>query len=162
MYKMNAENKPVSLCRATEDDIETVWKMQVEAFSGLLEKYQDYDLSPAAEGMERVAARFGQLGSAFYFICADGKQVGVIRIVDLQDGSQKRISPIWVMPEYRNHGYAQRAILAAEELYGAEHWSLDTILQEKGNVHLYEKLGYHRVGEPVKINERMDLVYYEK
>ena len=29
-------------------------------------------------------------------------------------------------------GYAQEAILAAEELYGPDNWSLDTILQEKG------------------------------
>ncbi len=49
---MSIKLKPIS-----PEDIETVWKMQVEAFSGLLEKYHDYDLSPAAEGMDRVLAR---------------------------------------------------------------------------------------------------------
>ena len=39
------ELKPVM-----RDEIETVWKMQVEAFSELLEKYQDYDTSPAGIG----------------------------------------------------------------------------------------------------------------
>ena len=42
--------KPVTLRVAARDDMPTIWRMQVEAFSGLLEKYQDHDLSPAAEG----------------------------------------------------------------------------------------------------------------
>ena len=40
--------------------------------------------------------------------------------------------------------------------------SLDTILQEEGNGYLYEKLGYKRTGKIENINERMDIVYYEK
>ena len=48
----------VELIPIVREDVETVWKMQVEAFAGLLERYQDYDISPAAEGMEKVMARF--------------------------------------------------------------------------------------------------------
>ena len=39
----------ITLKIATEEDIKTVWEMQVKAFSDLLEKYQDYDMSPAAK-----------------------------------------------------------------------------------------------------------------
>lgn len=77
-------------------------------------------------------------------------------------GGAKCISPIWIMPKYRNKGYAQQAILAAEKIYGSDHWCLDTILQEEGNLHLYEKLGYHQMGRVDKINDRMNIVYYEK
>ena len=42
----------VSLIAAGKDDMKTIWKMQVEAFSELLDKYQDYDTSPAAESFE--------------------------------------------------------------------------------------------------------------
>ncbi len=154
--------KNIILKPVTEEDIETVWKMQVEAFSGLLEKYRDFELSPAAESMDKVAARFGQPWTTYYFIMADEEKAGVIRVVDKKDGSRKRISPVWIMPEYRNKGYAQQAILEAEKIYGSDHWCLDTILQEKGNLHLYEKLGYHRTGRIDKINDRMDIVYYEK
>ncbi len=152
----------IRLVPAAREDMETVWRMQVEAFSGLLEKYQDYDLSPAAEGPEKILQRFEQSGSVYYFILAEGKKAGVIRVIDRKDGSRKRISPMWIMPEFRNRGYAQAAILAAEQLYGPSHWCLDTILQEKGNLHLYEKLGYHQTGRVEKINDRMDIVYYEK
>ena len=152
----------IELKPALRDDIEIVWRMQVEAFSGLLEKYQDYETSPAVEEMKSVAARFEQTGSKYYFIMAGDKPVGVIRIIDKMDGSRKRISPIWIMEEYRGRGYAQAAMEEAERIYGKNHWCLDTILQEKGNLHLYEKMGYHQTGKIEHINDRMDIVFYEK
>lgn len=39
---------------------------------------------------------------------------------------------------------------------------IDTILQEKGNLHLYEKMGYVQTGKVEHINEKMDIVFYEK
>ena len=155
--KLKVELKPV-----VREDVETVWKMQVEAFKGLLEKYRDYDLSPAAEGVDKVLARFEQPWTIYYFIMVNNEKTGVIRVVDKKDGSRKRISPIWIMSEYRGRGYAQQAIMEAEKIYGSQNWSLDTILQEKGNLHLYEKLGYRQTGKVEKINDRMDIVFYEK
>lgn len=152
----------IELKKVTREDIETVWKMQVEAFTGLLEKYQDFDTSPAAEPVDKVIARFEQPWTTYFFIVAEGEKVGAVRVVDMKDGSRKRISPIWIMSEYRNKGYAQDTILAVEELYGSDNWCLDTILQEKGNLHLYEKMGYHQTGRVEKINDRMDIVFYEK
>lgn len=154
--------KIVKLNPIVEEDIELVWKMQVDAFSELLEKYKDFDMSPAAEKMDKINARFKQPWTTYYFILADDEKVGVIRVVDKKDGSRKRISPIWIMPEFRNKGYAQQAILEAERIHGSNQWCLDTILQEKGNLYLYEKLGYHQTGRIDKINDRMDIVYYEK
>ena len=152
----------ISLEKVARGDVEIVWKMQTEAFSGLLEKYRDYETSPAAEGLDKVLARFEQPWTSYYFIIADGSRVGAVRVIDKKDGSRKRISPIWIMEEYRNRGYAQQAIKALENLYGSDNWCLDTILQEKGNCHLYEKMGYHRTGKTEKINDLMDIVFYEK
>ena len=152
----------VTLRQAKREDVETIWKMQVEAFRGLLEKYQDYDISPGAEPVDNVISRFEQPWTTYFFIEADGIDVGAIRVVDKKDGSRKRISPLWIMEEYRGKGYAQAAILAVEEIYGADYWCLDTIIQEKGNCHLYEKMGYHQTGKVEHINERMDIVFYEK
>ena len=90
-------------------------------------------------------------------------KVGVIRIVDCKnDVTRKRISPIFIMPEYRNKGYSQQAIKEAERIHGENHWKLDTILQEKGNCYLYEKLGYHQTGKVEQINDNMTIVFYEK
>ena len=152
----------VTLKKAGSADIQEIWQMQRQAFAGLLEKYQDYDTNPGAEGIDRIRYRFEQAGSVYYFIMEDGVKTGVIRIVDRQDGSRKRISPLWIMPACRGRGLAQAAIWEAERLYGPDHWSLDTILQEEGNLHLYEKMGYHQTGQIEKINDRMDIVFFEK
>ena len=152
----------VKLIKASRDDMKTIWLMQKEAFGGLLEKYQDHGISPASESYERIIEKYEMQGSSYYFISDSGVNVGVTRIIDKNDGSRKRISPLWIMPEHRNKGYARAAIKEAERIHGADNWSLDTILQEKGNLHLYEKLGYHRTGKIEKINDRMDIVYYEK
>ena len=154
---MSVELKPI-----TREDVETIWKMQVEAFSELLKKYHDYDMSPATESLEKIMSKFEQPWTTYYFIISNNEKVGAIRIVDKKDGSRKRISPIWIMPEHRGKGYAQQAMLEAERIYGSTHWCLDTILQEKGNLYLYEKLGYHQTGKIEHINDRMDIVFYEK
>lgn len=53
-------------------------------------------------------------------------------------------------------------IQLAEEIHGTENWMLSTILQEKGNCHLYEKMGYHQTGETKPVNDKLTLVFYEK
>ena len=152
----------VILQKANREDMRELWQMQVDAFKGLLAKYHDHDMSPAAESFERILQKFDFTGTTYFFIVAEEKRVGGIRIIDKKDGSRKRISPIWIMPEFRNLGFAQQAILEAERIYGEDNWSLDTILQEKGNLHLYEKLGYRQTGKIEKISDIMDIVYYEK
>ncbi len=136
--------------------------MQVEAFSDLLEKYRDYDISPANEPMSRIMERLEQPFTYYYFIMDGDTAVGAVRVVDMKDGSPKRISPIFIMKEHRGKGFAKAAIRAVEELHGTDNWSLDTILQEEGNCCLYEKMGYRRTGDTQVINERMTLVFYEK
>ncbi len=152
----------VILKKADREDMHDMWEMQVEAFKGLLEKYHDYDMSPATESYERILEKYDLAGTTYYFIVADGVNVGGIRIIDKKNGERKRISPLWIMPEFRNKGLAQEAIVEAERIYGDDNWKLDTILQEEGNLHLYEKLGYKRTGEVHKISELMDIVYFEK
>ena len=58
----------VSLIAAGKYDMQTIWEMQVEAFSELLNKYQDYDMSPAAESLEMVMARYEQPWTTYFFI----------------------------------------------------------------------------------------------
>ena len=41
------------LKRATCEDAELIWKMQIEAFSDLYEKYQDTDTSPQLNHLKK-------------------------------------------------------------------------------------------------------------
>ena len=153
----------VRLVRINIEDAEKLWKMQVKAFQNLYEKYQDTETSPATESMDKILMRLKQPFTYYYFIEADNTTVGAIRVVDRHEaGKTKRISPVFVMQEYRNKGLAQKAMILAEEIHGCSHWELDTILQEKGNCYLYEKMGYHRTGKTEVINDKMTLVFYKK
>ena len=42
------------LVRATVNDCEKLWKMQVKAFEDLYKKYQDTETSPATEGIDKI------------------------------------------------------------------------------------------------------------
>ena len=153
----------IELVKAEFDDLNTILQMQKEAFTELYKKYQDTETSPATEKYEDILFRFNQPETTYYFITTYNIKVGVIRVVDCKDGTtRKRISPIFIMPKYRNKGYAQQAIAEAERVHGEQHWKLDTTLQEKGNCYLYEKLGYHQTGKTEQINDKMTIVYYEK
>lgn len=152
----------VYLKRASVADAKDIWSMQIESFAELFERYRDYETNPANERLDRVQWRLEQKSTYYYFICLDSEKVGAIRVVDRKDGSNKRISPLFVLPQYRNQGIAQEAIRQCEEIHGSSCWDLDTILQEAGNCHLYEKMGYHQTGDTKVINDRLTLVFYEK
>ena len=150
------------LVRANVSDCDKIWSMQIEAFADLLAKYQDYETSPGNEPKERIHAKLLDEFTFFYFIYHEDQVAGAVRVVDRKDGDRKRIAPIFIMKKFRNRGLAQKTFEEIERIHGINHWMLDTILQEEGNCYLYEKLGYKRTGKIEHINERMDIVYYEK
>ena len=55
----------ISLVRISANDAEELWKMQIEAFSGLLEQYQDFDTNPGNETVEKVRMRLNQYFTYF-------------------------------------------------------------------------------------------------
>ncbi len=153
----------IKLLRADVSDAKELHEMQTEAFRELLEKYQDLDTNPGNESVEKVEARLNQDFTYFYFICAGTKKAGAVRVVDRKEvGTNKRISPIFILPEFQGQGIAQKAIRICEEIHGKQGWELGTILQEPKNCHLYEKLGYRRTGNTKIINEKLTLVFYCK
>ena len=151
------------LIRANVHDAENLWKMQIVAFQDLYAKYQDTETSPATEPLEKTIMRLEQPFTYYYFIDVEGVNVGAIRVVDTKkSGKRKIISPIFIVKEFRGKGYAQLAMRLAEEIHGRSSWELITIMQEKGNCHLYEKMGYKQTGKTIVVNERMTLVFYCK
>ena len=153
----------IELVKANECHAEEIWNMQKIAFADLLNIYLDYETNPANEPLEKVIVRFRQPFTYFYFIKLNGENIGAIRVVDKKSkGEAKRISPLFILPEYRNKGYAQSAILEVEKIHGSCGWELDTILQESANCHLYEKMGYRKTDKIKKVNSLMTLVFYKK
>ena len=164
--------KKVTLKPATEKDAQLIHQMQCEAFLPLYEKYHDDETSPAKESIERVKGRITNLNSEYYLIQVDGENAGAIRAARkvVKKGEEKiiiqnvqYISPLFILPAFQNRGIAQEAMKQVFELYpDTITWKLDTIKQEAGNCHLYEKCGFVRIGKEHVVNENMTLVDYEK
>ncbi len=72
------ENLNFQLVKASVDDAEMLWKMQVESFVDLLEKYQDYDTNPGNEPIEKIVWRLEQSERYFYIIYSNQTSVGAI------------------------------------------------------------------------------------
>ena len=151
----------ISLQKATYSDCPLIHSIQVKSFIELLQKYQDFDSSPAAESLDQIQQRFQQPYTDYHLIIADEQVVGMLRVCNF--GINCRLSPICVLPQFRGRGYAKQAILAMEKLYPeAILWQLDTIMQEEHLCRLYEGLGYRKTGKAESIKDGMDLVFYEK
>ena len=87
----------------------------------------------------------------------DNVKIGVIRVVKINDDIC-RISPIFIMPEFQNKGYAKAAMAEAERLYPrVKEWHIDNIKQESKLCCLYEKLGYNPTGKEEQIKDGMTL-----
>lgn len=113
------------------------------------------------ESKEVVLEKYTRQGACGYVFIENGLPVGAVRVNVIDDIC--RISALAVLPEYQNRGIAQSALREIEKIHStAKKWVLDTILQEEGNCHLYEKLGYVRIGEPKVVNDRLTLVDYVK
>ena len=147
---------------ASVEDAPAIWEMQKIAFRELLERYQDYDTSPANQSLDQLRLRCSQKDRYYYFIEVDGNPVGVLSVTDKQDGSRKSLSQMFILPQFQGRGYAQEAMKQAEKIHGERGWELDTILQEERLVHLYEKMGYRKTGKTAAVNPRMTLVFYQK
>ncbi len=152
----------IKVMQISSDIADVVHAIQKRSFKQLLDKYHDYDVNPAMESIDMVKKKMDRANTTAYIFKLKDVNVGWVRVTELAEMTYK-ISALCVLPEYQNRGIAQEALKQIESYYPkAQKWILDTIFQEKGNCHLYEKLGYKKVGDLIPINERMTLVSYEK
>ncbi|EOP54539.1 acetyltransferase [Bacillus cereus VDM053] len=140
----------ITLEKATENDAEVLFQMQIDSFSPLLNKYKDYETNPANESIEKTILRINNPGSNFYKMIIDSNLVGAICI------SKKEIPyKFWISPMFIH--------LLIEEMFPeARSFELATILEEERNCFLYEKMGYKRTKVIKKLNDKTTLIYYKK
>ena len=143
-----------------EEDLKKVLEMQKIGFAEWDSKYHDYIVTK--EPFEKLLARFKRPGVFYYFIVKNKEPIGVICVRIDEATGIKRISPIWIMPEYINQGYGQKAIKLLEEIYGTSDWVLRTAIDEERNIHFYQKLGYKLTDDIEVMNKYLTLVLLTK
>ena len=150
----------ISLIKATIQDAELLHAIQKEVFMPLYEKYEDNETSPIFQTLERFKERL-QIGD-FFKIYSGNILVGSVHVYRKSSGVM-RLHMINILGDFQGKGIAQRVMNRLESMYPeAKCWELDTILQEKRNCYLYEKMGYVQTSDTKKINEKMTLVRYVK
>lgn len=162
-YKISKSDvrSEISIKKADKNDLKKIYDMQLTAFRPLLDKYKDYETSPAAETFERTLQRFRFDNVSYHLITLGTAVIGAVRVRWNDDIYV--LSQIIILPEYQGLGYAQEAIRQVEAAYpNASRWRLDTIEQEAKLCHLYEKMGYHKTGHSEHIKDGMDIIFYEK
>lgn len=141
--------------------IDIVFEIQKKAFLPLFERYADTETNPYCESKETVLSKYLRKDTDGYLFLAGDAFAGCVRIVKSYNAC--KVAALAVLPEFQNRGIAQSALAEIEKLYpSVEMWKLDTIKQEVGNCHLYEKLGYVRTGVEKSIKEGMTIVDYVK
>ncbi|MCZ1268103.1 GNAT family N-acetyltransferase [Paenibacillus tundrae] len=152
----------ISLSKAGLKEASIIHEMQIKAFMPLLNKYKDYETSPANQTVEQIEDRINQSYTDYYLIREANIPVGAIRIVK-KENKIYRVSPIFILPDYQGRGIAQKVFSIIEDRYSdARIWELATISEEQRNCYLYEKLGYRQKGDTKQINDKMTIVIYEK
>ncbi|WP_395940854.1 GNAT family N-acetyltransferase [Bacillus sp. FJAT-22090] len=150
----------IALTKATNADAEQLFDIQRSVFMPLYEKYQDHKTTPVNQTFERFEERL-KIGD-FYKIILDHTIVGSVHVYAKSPGVM-RLHMINILEEFQGKGIAQQVMLRIESMYPeASIWELDTILQEKRNCYLYEKMGYVQTGDIWKVNDNMTLVHYVK
>lgn len=132
------------------------------AYLPLLEKYHDEKENPANKTVDDVIYDLKRENSDAYLLLKDDEKIGYVR-VGHRGEREYSIADLAIQPEYQGNGYAQFFIKEIEKMYSmAEKWSLVTIMEEKKDCYLYEKLGYEQKGILQEVNEGMHFVLYAK
>ena len=151
---------------ADTKDCELINRMAQEAFPftyrHILEPDQIEYMMHWMYDPQNIYTQMTEEGHVYFVAYQDDEPAGYVSV--RPDGeSLYHLEKIYVLPEYQNKGIAQAALKEIERMHnGCKCWILDTILEEKGNCHLYEKLGYVKIGEPQAVNEHLTLINYKK
>lgn len=152
----------ITLEKATKEDAEVLHALQIKCFLPLLEKYNDHGTNPACQPIEKTLIRITDPLKGFYKILKDNILVGGIVVKQTNPGTLF-LGPIFIDPEFQNQKIAQKALKLIEDMFPTKmFFELAAITQEKGNVHLYEKMGYVATGENKKISDSMIIPFFRK
>ncbi len=152
----------ITLEKAIPKDAKALYALQIKCFLPLLVKYKDHGTNPACEPIDKTLTRITDPLKGFYKILKDNILVGGIAIKHIAPGILF-LGPIFIDSEFQNQKIAQKALKLIEDIFPRiDFFELATIAQEKGNIHLYEKMGYIATGENKKISDSIIIHFFSK
>jgi ribosomal protein S18 acetylase RimI-like enzyme len=137
----------VTIAAATERDAEQIFRLQYLCFQSEAALYGNYRIDPLVQTLDSVRE---EVAEDCVFVARLGDEVvGSVRGHVTEDGSAA-IGKLCVHPRLQGHGIGARLLKAAEaalaEERGATRFRLHTGHRSEGNLRLYRRVGYERVG----------------
>lgn len=152
----------VTISAATEHDAEQILKLQYLCYQSEAALYGDYNIPPLTQSLEDLRA---ELAEGCVLVARLGAEVvGSVRgTVDL-DGTA-RIDRLMVHPRMQRHGLGGRLLGRLEQRLSADlaatRYRLFTGHRSEGNLRLYRRAGYNKVGTE-QVSADLSLVTLEK
>ena len=133
----------VSLRRADLGDAELIHQMQIAAFAPLLEKYQDYEYSPAMETLERTVYRMSLPVADHWLILLGSHPIGAIGI-GRYEGVLK-LKRLFILPEYQNQGFASELVAKVCYETAVRGHKIYLFYLDPVAGHVYRKVGFREL-----------------
>ncbi|NEY34386.1 GNAT family N-acetyltransferase [Streptomyces sp. PRKS01-65] len=137
----------VTISAATEQDAEQIFRLQYLCFQDEAALYGNYRIDPLVQTLDSVRE---EVARDCVFVARLGDEVvGSVRGRVTEDGAAS-IGRLCVHPRLQGHGIGARLLRAAESALagerGATRFRLHTGHRSEGNLGLYRRVGYERVG----------------
>src|SRR5690606_21628931 len=137
----------VTISAAAEQDAEQIFRLQYLCFQSEAALYGNYRIAPLVQSLDSVRQ---EVAEDCVFVARLGDEVvGSVRGRITEDGTAA-IGKLCVHPRLQGHGIGARLLRAAEaalaEERGAKTFRLEAGHRSEGNLRLYSKVGYQRVG----------------
>ncbi|WP_326696565.1 GNAT family N-acetyltransferase [Streptomyces sp. NBC_01754] len=138
----------VTISAATAQDAEQIFRLQYLCFQSEAELYGNYRIDPLVQTLASVR---DEIATDLVFVARLGEEVvGSVR-GSIDGEGVGRIGRLCVHPRLQGHGLGGRLLSAAETGLAAERaakrFQLHTGERNEGNLRLYRKAGYARVGD---------------
>lgn len=144
--------------QAVISDVEEIFFLQKLAYKSEAEIYNDFNIHPLNQSLEEIKNEFNR--KIFLKAVVDGKIIGSVRA--FVDQGTCYIERFIVHPDFQNQGIGTKIMNEIEKFFNkAKRFELFTGHKSERNIHLYKKLGY-RIFKTKKVNDNLDLVYFEK
>jgi ribosomal protein S18 acetylase RimI-like enzyme len=137
----------VTIAAATERDAEQIFRLQYLCFQSEAALYGNSRIDPLVQTLDSVREEVA--GDCVFVARLGDEVVGSVRGRITEEGAAA-IGKLCVHPRLQGHGIGARLLRAAEaalaEERGATRVRLHTGHRSEGNLRLYRRVGYERVG----------------
>ncbi len=145
--------------KAQKQDLAAILELQKRCYRENAERYHDDHIPPMTQSLSELEQDYDH-----YLILKalgdENKIIGSVRAYREHDICH--IERLFVRPDYQNQGLGKELMLAMEQQFSdVKAYQLYTGHKDEKNMHLYQNLGYRKIGEEVH-STSLTFVFFEK